>query len=339
MKKFAAVSLAVVGLIGTAYYAETSASQGTFLAGTIDEHEQAYIQYIAKYRKTYATKEEYQKRLSHFTEANKFIQAHNAQNGSFTLAHNHMSDWTPYERKQLNGYKAEWKTSYNPVMSLVNLEIPSSKNWVEEGAVTPVKNQGSCGSCWAFSTTGSLEGLHYIQTGSLVSLSEQNLVDCDKTCNGCNGGLMDYAFAFIKQESGLDTEASYPYEGLDDTCRFKSSSVGATDSGFVDVAKNDISALKQAIAKQPVSVAIEADTMTFQYYSSGVLDSTDCGTSLDHGVLAVGYGTESGKDYFLVKNSWGASWGESGYVKIAAADEANGGICGILKSASYPTNQ
>ncbi len=245
---------------------------------------------------------------------------------------------TPYEKKQLNGYKANLKTSYNPVMSLLPVEAPASMDWRTQGAVTPVKNQGQCGSCWAFSTTGSLEGCHAIKTGNLVSLSEQNLVDCDTVDGGCNGGLMDNAFAFIQREGGVDTEASYPYEGYGDTCRYSTSNIGATDSGFVDVARNSESALVEALSGRPVSIAIEADTMVFQQYAGGVLDSTSCGTQLDHGVLAVGYGTDpSGGDYYIVKNSWGASWGESGYLRISRKNASNGGICGINKSASYPT--
>jgi len=210
---------------------------------------------------------------------------------------------------------------------------PASIDWSTKGAVTPVKDQGQCGSCWAFSSTGGLEGQWEIATGNLESLSEQQLVDCSKQNSGCNGGLMDYAFEFYEKTS-VASEDSYPYTGRDGTC--KSSYTAAIPEGGVTGYKdisNEADLLDAVANTGPVSVAIEADQMSFQMYSGGVLTGS-CGTNLDHGVLAVGYGTSSGTDYWKVKNSWGASWGDNGYVLIQRGVNK----CGIADGPpSYPT--
>ena len=192
------------------------------------------------------------------------------------------------------------------------------------------------GSCWSFSTTGALEGAYEIASGNLVSLSEQQFVDCDKVDSGCSGGLMDNGFNFAKSNA-LCTEESYPYKAKGGTCAASSCTVGLAKgavTGYKDVSADSESAMMSAVTQQPVSIAIEADKSVFQLYKSGVLQST-CGSQLDHGVLLVGYGTEDGKDYWKVKNSWGASWGDAGYVKLLRG-KGGSGECGLLKQASYP---
>ncbi|XP_078736651.1 procathepsin L-like [Lampetra fluviatilis] len=214
---------------------------------------------------------------------------------------------------------------------------PASVDWRDSGYVTGVKDQGQCGSCWAFSATGSLEGQHFAATGKLVSLSEQQLVDCSGSFgnNGCEGGLMDNAFQYIIANKGIDTEECYPYTAMDGVCKFKPGCIGATCTGFVDIPSGDEAQLKQAVASVgPVSVGIDASNPSFQLYASGVYDEPMCSSQqLDHGVLAVGYGTQDSADFWLVKNSWGADWGSKGYILMSRNKNNQ---CGIATAASYP---
>jgi len=286
--------------------------------------------------------------LDNFANNDDIIEAHNSQKGNtFEMGHNQFSgmsfdEFKSYVRLGLDtpaaGTQAE-RTLEAPVDSSA---LPASVDWSTKGAVTGVKDQGNCGSCWSFSATGALEGAYEIKYGSLVSFSEQNLVSCDTIDSACNGGLMDNAFSWTKTNGGLCTESAYPYTsgttGQKGTCTTTcTKNANVAPKSFTDVAKNSDSALMTAIAQQPVSVAIQANQPAFQTYKSGVLTGT-CGSNLDHGVLAVGYGTwTDGTDYYKVKNSWGTSWGMSGYILIQRGNPQRCGECGILCGPpSYP---
>jgi len=213
--------------------------------------------------------------------------------------------------------------------------LPTSIDWSQKGAVTPIKNQGQCGSCWAFSTTGSLEGIYAITTGTLDSFSEQQLVDCSDSFGnmGCDGGLMDQAFQYV-EANGIELESTYPYKGVDGKCQYKAASTIFKIDNYTDVTPKDNDALQAAVAGQPVSIAIDAENIMF--YSSGIFDNKNCGDSLDHGVLIVGYGTANSTDFWKVKNSWGASWGEEGYIRFIRVSGQVEAICGLNLEPSYP---
>ncbi len=333
-------SVAVAGAVATFALVNVGTVQtgNNFMGTPITEAERNFINFISEHHRSYGTKEEYEYRLSVFADKYAFVQQHNAENNTYKVAINQFSDLTQSEYEQRLGFMASAKTSKKNVQQS-NVKAAASIDWVAKGAVTGVKDQGQCGSCWSFSTTGALEGAYFLSTGTLESFSEQQFVDCDRsltTNHGCNGGLMDYAFEFAEKNK-IERESDYPYTAVNGDCQAVASKGVFTISGYHDVTATD-AAMEEALTQQPVSVAIQANQLAFQSYSSGVLTGK-CGDQLDHGVLAVGYGTDSatGLDYYKVKNSWGSKWGEAGYIRLVKGSSAPAsGQCGILTSASYP---
>jgi len=303
------------------------------------EYRSAFDEFKAKYGKVYLESEE-NHRYTVFKSNLDFVNGWDAEVRGFSVAINEFADLTAQEFASIyNGLKIH--KVYEPVEEPP--VVPSGVtgdivNWNNKGAVTPIKNQGQCGSCWSFSATGSMEGAKFIANGVLTSLSEQNLVDCSTAQgnDGCNGGLMDQAFEYVIQNKGIDTEASYPYTATGpNTCEFNAANVGDKISKYQDIPSGSESGLQTAANQQPVSVAIDASNNSFQLYSSGVYYEPACSsTNLDHGVLVVGYGTDaSNKDYWIVKNSWGTGWGMQGYIWMSRNKNNN---CGIATAASYP---
>ncbi|XVF27505.1 hypothetical protein REPUB_Repub14bG0113200 [Reevesia pubescens] len=303
-------------------------------------------EWMAHHSRVYIDAAEKEKRYGIFKENVERIEAfNNGVEKGYKLGVNKFADLTNDEFRSLHtGFKRQsFELISNPKPSTVRYgnvtSVPTVVDWRKKGAVTSVKDQGTCGCCWAFSAVAAIEGITQIKKGKLISLSEQQLVDCDINGKdeGCEGGLMDTAFEFIKSNHGLTTEANYPYQGTDGTCKKKKEATpAATISGYEDVPANNEKALLQAVANQPVSVAIEGSGWAFQFYESGVF-SGECDAYLDHAVTAVGYGTSSaGTKYWLVKNSWGTGWGEKGYMMLKRDVTAKEGLCGVAMKASYP---
>nr|BAJ85145.1 predicted protein [Hordeum vulgare subsp. vulgare] len=311
-----------------------------------EEVRRMYAEWMAEHGSTYNAIGEEERRFEAFRDNLRYIDQHNAAADagvhSFRLGLNRFADLTNEEyRSTYLGARTkpdrERKLSAR-YQAADNDELPESVDWRKKGAVGAVKDQGGCGSCWAFSAIAAVEGINQIVTGDMIPLSEQELVDCDTSYNqGCNGGLMDYAFEFIINNGGIDSEEDYPYKERDNRCDAnKKNAKVVTIDGYEDVPVNSEKSLQKAVANQPISVAIEAGGRAFQLYKSGIFTGT-CGTALDHGVAAVGYGTENGKDYWLVRNSWGSVWGEDGYIRMERNIKASSGKCGIAVEPSYPT--
>jgi len=308
--------------------------------------EDEFLAFQKKFNKQYASEAEYQARLGTFEANMMLIKQKNIdaqQRMSDTrFGITQFADISPAEfrQKYLSSVPAVRDPSW-PVApdydDEVTANLPPSFDWRPKGAVTPVKNQGDCGSCWSFSTTGNIEGQWFLAGNPLTSLSEQNLVDCDTECMtymnqsvcdaGCDGGLQPNAYHYVMSAGGIDTESSYPYLAVDGKCHFKPANIGAKINNFTMVSSNETQMAAYLVQHGPLAIA--ADAAEWQFYMGGVFD-LPCGKSLDHGILIVGYGNETTifghhVDYWIVKNSWGATWGEQGYLKV----ERGTGECGL----------
>ncbi|XP_041004830.1 thiol protease aleurain-like [Juglans microcarpa x Juglans regia] len=302
------------------------------------KHAFSFARFAHRYGKRYETGEEMKLRFEIFSENLKLIRSTNRKGLSYKLAVNHFADWTweEFQRHRL-GAAQNCSATLKGNHKLTDVVLPETKDWREEGIVSPVKDQGHCGSCWTFSTTGALEAAYAQAFGKGISLSEQQLVDCAGAFNnfGCSGGLPSQAFEYIKYNGGLDTEEAYPYAGKDGACKFSAENVGVQVLDSVNITLGAEDELKHAVAiVRPVSVAFQV-VNSFRFYKEGVYTSDTCGTTpmdVNHAVLAVGYGVEDDISYWLVKNSWGENWGDSGYFKM----ELGKNMCGISTCASYP---
>jgi cathepsin L len=309
-----------------------------------DEWKQ-FTDFQERFSKKYESMEEFEARFQIFRANLRNIILHNLDvTQNFTMGINQFTDLTPQEFKDqyVGGLKYELGSYGCKTFSSSAVGAPSSIDWREKGAVNPVRDQGQCGSCWAFATTANAESVWAISTGNLLDLSEEFLVDCATGVGyfnmGCNGGQPDSAFKYMIN-NGQCTESSYPYKAgttkTAGTCQ-KCSPAPVHFSSCSDVTPKDQVSLMAAVVKQPVVIAIEADTRYFQSYSGGILDSSACGTTLDHAVEIVGYGSENGVDYWTVRNSWSNTWGENGYVRIKKTSSTNDiGICGLAAEPSF----
>jgi C1A family cysteine protease len=291
-----------------------------------------FQEFTVKHNKKYSSIEETVARFKVFQSNYARLESFSLNSDrTYSVGINKFADMTPQEFR---------KTYRNLDINMLNVEkaksegltfseaAPESHDWRKEGAVGPVKDQGQCGSCWAFSTVGNLEGLNYIKTKKFVQFAEQQLVDCDKGQDqGCNGGLMENAFAYLKTAGGLEKSSDYKYTARDGTCKFDKSKSAIQVTGSVFAKSQDEEEIKSFLySTGPLAIAINAEPL--QFYNGGIIDAdaNECDPqSLDHGVTLVGYGSENGQDYWIVRNSWGSGWGEEGYFRFARGK----GTCGV----------
>ncbi|XP_021285850.1 cysteine protease RD19A-like [Herrania umbratica] len=349
---FVICSLCFVCVISTATFSAEGSEVDPFIRQVTDGHDGAEPQLLtaehhfslfkSRFKKSYGSQEEHDYRFKVFQDNLRRAARHQKLDPSASHGVTQFSDLTPREFRRtylgLRRLRLPKDATEAPILPTDNL--PEDFDWRENGAVTPVKNQGSCGSCWSFSTTGALEGANFLATGKLVSLSEQQLVDCDHECDpeepgscdsGCNGGLMNSAFEYTLKAGGLMREEDYPYTGTDrGTCKFDESKIAAKVANFSVVSLDEDQIAANLVKNGPLAVAINAVFM--QTYIKGVSCPYICSKRLDHGVLLVGYGSAGyapvrmkDKPYWIIKNSWGENWGEDGFYKICRGRN----VCGV----------
>lgn len=313
--------------------------------GRIEKERRAMYEFwLVKYGKAYNSLGEKEKRFEIFKDNLRFVDEHIKQNRTYKVGLNRFADLSREEFRAILyvGAKMDPKRrrisesgESNRYKFQAGDVLPEAFDWRANGAVTAVKNQEQCGGSWAFSAIAAVEGINKIKTGALITLSEQQLLDCDNPSTfGCEGGLMDNAFQYIVDNGGINTEVDYLYEDAVSQCRQKKDAdVIVTIDGYESVPSNDEKSLMKAVANQPISVAIDASSTAFQLYGGGVFDDPDCSTSNpDLAVAVVGYGTEDGLDYWILKNSWGTGWGENGFFRMTRGVN----MCGVATLASYP---
>lgn len=282
----------------------------------------------------YYVGDEYNLRLGLYMARSRFIQEFNKRKGNtFTVGFNKFSCYTPAEYKTLLGFRMDKNTFKQGPKKTTSFKAPDSLDWREKGVVNPIKDQAQCGSCWAFSAVSTCESAYTIKTGTLLSYSEQNLVDCVTLSFGCNGGNPSYAISYVTGSQGgqFNSEEDYPYKAVGGTCSFDSSkAIGKVTSYHSVFFHSESDLLSKLVSYGPVSVAIDASQTSFNSYQGGIYQDSSCSSwFLDHAVAAVGYGSEDGTDYWIVRNSWGVSWGEQGYFRLLRGQN----MCGIASSA------
>lgn len=330
---------------GKGHYATFNPMQ-EFIHPTSNEHlEHEFKRFKGKHQRVYDNLTEHDYRKDVFRQNLRFIHSKNRAKLGYSLTVNHLADKTEEEMRALRGFKSSGV--YNggkPFPYDINKlkdDVPDQYDWRLYGAVTPVKDQSVCGSCWSFGTIGAIEGAFFLNNGyNLVRLSQQALIDCSWGYgnNGCDGGEDFRSYQWMMKMGGIPTEEQYgPYMGQDGYCHADNVTLVAPITGYVNVTNNDINAMKIAMLKHgPISVAIDASHKTFSFYSHGVYYDKNCGNkldNLDHAVLAVGYGTMNGEPYWLIKNSWSTYWGNDGYILMSARNNN----CGVMTTPTYVT--
>jgi len=297
---------------------------------TVQALESQFAEHISNQGLNFATAEEYKFRMNIFMETDAELKKINSEEGNtFVVAHNAFSTMTASEKNRMMG-RYQVNTTEEREFEEINYDLTANVDWRQKNAVNTVQDQGRCGSCWAFSTTAAVEGAHAIKTGKLLKLSESQLVDCDKGDDGCDGGLEWYAMKYLKSNP-QELESDYPYRARDQSCKYSASKGKVAVTQIVHVQDKSDSAMKSSIAKGPTCIGVNAGSRYFQNYESGILNTSKCSARQDHAITAVGYGS----NFYIVRNSWGRSWGESGYIRMSSEVGGNG-VCGMLVDATRP---
>jgi hypothetical protein len=307
-----------------------------------EEVRRLYKEWMAENNRSYNMLGEEESRFEIFKDNLRYIDEHNA--AADRGQHTYWLGLTPFADLTNEEYRTTYlglqipdpatQMESNRYLPLVTDNLPSYVDWREQGAVAPIKNQGNCQSCWAFSAVSTTESISYIVYGDLITLSEQQLVDCDTRNSGCRPGYIHKAFEYIIRNGGIASDEDYPYKAKQGTCNNLNRKVGSIDK-YEWVPRYNEQALKKAVANQPISVAVESAGRDFQLYKKGIFKGS-CTTNLDHAVVIVGYGTESETDYWIVRNSWGTTWGEEGYIRMERNIASPQGLCGIAMQTLYP---